>query len=465
MICRNSLYSKRCSTAGTAFRDSGSSVGQSPEGGSFGRLALAGVVFAALFQPAHGQEIPRPSAARQKAKTSLPSVSNFKVGEVLMRVDATMTTEFNDNINLQPNGQSDIILSPQIGITTTWAATKLNTLRFRTSLGYAYYVDNQNLNQQQLLISPDSALSFDIYTGDFRINLRDQFSLQQDPGTVGAASGVAQLGRFSNTIGISILWDTNDVIWSLGYNHSTLISLDSSTASAGQNVSNFAAFDNSTDQASASSTIKLSSAILAGIETTANSTKYPSQPQSDFTSYSLGTFFEVQLTRYTHMNISGGYNLYQTGALAPGASTQDPNASALTTQNDPSGFYAGVSFIHRLNRHYSDRLEAGISNSVTAFSGYQNTAYARYSGNWQINGQFSLGIALAYENVDTLPGTFFGVAQLAPYRIFTASFNTGYRLTAHVGLSLAYQFIDRQSDVEAQSFLQNRTTISVGYRF
>ena len=47
--------------------------------------------------------------------------------------------------------------------------------------------------------------------GDFRINIHDRISLQQDPIAEVALSNIADYGRFENTAGVSVLWDLNKV--------------------------------------------------------------------------------------------------------------------------------------------------------------------------------------------------------------------------------------------------------------
>jgi len=432
--------------------------------GCRGHPALLGVLLAALLHSADAQEIPRPSAARQKVKTSLPTVSNFRVGEILMRVDAGLTTEFTDNVNLTPEGQADVIITPTVGLNVTWAATRLNTLRFRTSLGYGYYVNSPNLNRSLLTIAPDSALNFDIYSGDFRINFHDQFSLQQDPTTQGSVSGVAQLGRFTNIIGVSILWDTNDIIWSLGYDHYNLIATGSSSTDD-SDTSSFNNLDHSTDQVSASASFRISSAVIGGIEVTASASKYPEQPQSDYSSFSAGAFFEMQLTRYTHLNVAGGYKSFTARGTDPDLTSATSTADFQPAGGDPSGFYANVSVVHRLNRFYSDSLNFGHSEDVDPYSGLAKANFIRYTGNWRMNEKISLATGLFYEDVEQAgSGSLTGIF-VANYRRVGFTISTAYQLTEHASVSLGYQFVRKASDEELQNYAQNRATISIGYRF
>ena len=136
-----------------------------------------------------------------------------------------MGAEYNDNINLsEVDEQEDIILRPQINFDAIWPITQLNTLRLDIGLGYSWYLDHSNANTNGVLIQPGSQLAFDIFVGDFRINIHDRPSLQQDPIAQLALSNVVDYGRFENVAGVSVLWDLNKALLTVGYDHYTYIS-------------------------------------------------------------------------------------------------------------------------------------------------------------------------------------------------------------------------------------------------
>ena len=419
---------------------------------------------ALLTGHADGQEVPRPSYARQKEKAALPKISNFKVGEVLLNVDAHATMEFTDNVDLSATPKADLILTPEVGISAIWAVTKLNTLRFRGALGYAYYFNNQKLNRQSTTISPDSALSFDLYAGDVRINFHNQFSLQQEALSQGTLSGVAQLERFTNTLGMSVLWDTNDVVWNLGYDHFNFITLNGANSSSGT-VAAISNLDHSTDQISASAAVKLSTVLIGGLEATGSYSDYPKSSASNFTSLSVGPYLELQLTRYTHLFISGGYKAYASGANAPGSVSVSSTTAAQPAQGDPTGYYANLSLLHQLNRHYSDRLEAGHTDDVEGISGHTQTNSVRYTANWRVNPRISLAAGLFFEDIKVISGSALGGTVASDFQRLGATLSTGYQISKHVDASLAYSFLKKEAVRASESYLQNRVTISLGYRF
>ncbi len=428
-------------------------------------LAFSGLFAAALVSSVHGQEIPRPSYARQKAKVVEPSMGNFRVGEVILRVDASLQTEFVDNVDLSKVAKADVIVTPQIGISAIWAVTKMNTLRLRSSLGYIYYFNNPNLNRQQMTISPDSALSFDMFIGDVKINLHNQFSLTQEAVSQGTLSGVAQLERFTNTMGLSILWDTNDIVWTLGYDHYTFITLGGANSSSGTVAASLSNYDHSTDQISGSVAVKMNSALIGGIETTAFYSEYPDRSESNYSGLSGGAYFELQVTKYTHMFLNGGMKGYFSGEAAPGSVAVDSTTAAQPSSGDPTGYYASMSFVHRLNRFYSDRLDLGHTDEIDAIGGHTLTNYVRYNANWRVNSRFILGLGLFFEDVTIAAGSALGGTVASDYRRYGASLSTGLQVSDHFNLGLSYDFLNKIAERPSESYTRNRFTISLGYRF
>ncbi len=424
------------------------------------------LVLLAIFSvSADAQEVPRPSYARQKEKSALPTIANFKIGEVLLRVDAHLTTEFVDNVDLSATSKADLIITPEVGISATWAVTKLNTLRFRGGFGYSYYLNNPRLNRQTTTITPDSALSFDVYAGDVKINFHDQFSLQQEAISQGTLSGVAQLERFTNTAGVSLLWDLNDVVFNLGYDHFNFLTLGGANSSSGATATAISNLDHSTDQVSASAAVKISSVLIGGLEGTAAYSDYPKSPDSNFTSISAGPYLEFQLTRYSHIFLSGGYKGYYSGANAPGSVSVSSTSTAQIASGDPGGVYANFSLIHRLNRFYSDRLDIGHTDEIEALSGHVQTNSVRYSSSWRVNQTLTLTSGLFFEDVHVVSGSAISGTIPSDYIRYGGTLSTGYRLTEHVGVSFAYQLLKKEADRPSESYLQNRVTISLGYQF
>src|SRR5438132_6613945 len=173
----------------------------------------------------YAQDAVRPSLAGQEASDARQQdVSripyNLLLGPVRFRVGASVGFEYNDNVTYaEVNEQDDFIITPNLTLDAIWPITQLNTLRLDLGVGYSFYLDHSQYDTDTILIAPKSQLAFDIFIGDFRINLHDRFQVQQDPIQVGALSNVRDYGRFENTAGLSVLWDLNKVLLQVGYDH------------------------------------------------------------------------------------------------------------------------------------------------------------------------------------------------------------------------------------------------------
>ena len=172
----------------------------------------------------------------------------------------------------------------------------------------------------------------------------------------------------------------------------------------------------------------------------------------------------MQLTKYTHVFLSGGYKGYYSGANAVGSVAVNSTA-AQPSQGDPTGYYANVAFVHRLNRYYSDRLDLVHLDDVDALGGHTTTDAIRYSGNWRVNRRLALGLSLFIEDVQILAGSALGGTVASDYNRVGATLSTGYQVTEHLDLSLSYQFYKKNAQRASESYSQNSVTISLGYRF
>src|SRR3989440_10182792 len=179
-------------------------------------LAIAGVYAQDAVRPSLAGQAA--SDARQEDVSRIPY--NLLLGPVRFRVGASVTAEYNDNVTYAENNtQDDFIITPNLSLDAIWPVTQLNTLRLDLGVGYSFYLDHSQYDTDTILIAPKSQLAFDIFIGDFRINLHDRFHVQQDPIQQGALSNVVDYGRFENTAGVLVLWDLNQMLFQVGFDH------------------------------------------------------------------------------------------------------------------------------------------------------------------------------------------------------------------------------------------------------
>ena len=431
------------------------------------RLVTLGVLLPAC---AGAQEPVRPSLARQRVEQPLPTESNLKVGPVLFRFQAGLRSEWVDNVNLS-NGttspvESDFVFTPQLGIEAVWPATKLNVLRFHTTLGLTKYLAHPDLDTNDVLISPDSELRWQVYVGDFRVDLHDQFSYQQDPVGQGQLSNVSRFGRWVNTAGLGVLWDANDIFLSVGYDHTTFLVTGAATTSAsvpqGTNAQN-----RTTDQVAASAAFVANSSMNVGLESVVSRTRYPDTPQDDASRVSVGPFVQLLLTHYTRIYVAAGYQgtFFDNPTPAPATTTTPAGTVAATplpqteTAN-PNSYYANLTITHRLNRYYQDRLSVGHDSQIGLFAQSLETTYVNYSSILQLSPRFDLSTSAFYEDtVET------GTTGALSYQRLGLALSTGCRITKKLSATVSYQFTAKTSDDEAQNYRQSRVGLAFSYQF
>ena len=376
--------------------------------------------------------------ARRQTLDKIPY--NLLAGPIRFRFSATFGIEYNDNINLaEVNEEGDFILRPQVNINAIWPITQLNTLRLDIGLGYSFYLDHPENDTDGLLIAPGSAISFDIFVGDFRINFHDRMSLEQDPVTQIALSNVADYGRFQNTVGVSVLWDLNKAVATVGYDHYNYIS----TTSA------FDYLNHNSELLTGSLYFTLTNTTGVGLETNYVYSYYDEHFLNDSSSFGVGAFVETQLTNYMKMRVAGGY---QGIWFDSGGGVMD--------SSDLNDFYANILISHRVNAVLTHSIAAGHETQLGINSNYIVLNYVRYTASWNIIRNTLLSTEFFYEDADDSGGIFSEHAER-----FGVALTIGYQLTQHVTLGARYQYTTKDSDQPLRDYDQNRVSLDGTYSF
>lgn len=442
------------------------------------RLSLTALVAVLAAAPiTRAQDAIRPSLAgeaaaeaRRQAIDKIPY--NLQLGPIKFRFSATMGVEYNDNVNLAEDGsftfltstgpitlttesQSDWILRPSVNLNALWPITQLNTLKFDIGLGYAFYMDNSDYNTNGLLIAPGSQLAFDIFVGDFRINIHDRFSLEQDPISEVSLSNVADYGRFQNLIGVSVLWDLNQAVVTLGYDHYTFIATND----------DFEYLDRNADIFSGSIGFTPNSIMTVGLEGSFVTTYYDMNVLNDSNTYSIGAFLETQVTNNVKFRVAGGFQ-----------SINFDNTGLVNDPNDLEDWYANALLSHRINAQLTHSLALGHETQLGVNSNYVQLNYIRHTANWNIFYKTLLTTELFYEDADDsggfgplftpLPGVpIFNPFVAEHIHRYGGAITLGYQLTPHVTLGLRYQYTQKDSDQPLRDYRQNRIAFDGTYSF
>jgi hypothetical protein len=420
-------------------------------------LSLLGALLSgSLF----AQELPRPSMAREETKNTLPTDYNMKVGPVLLNFTGSVEGDFNDNIGLTNSGaKSDFLITPEVGIEAQWPVTQTNTLSLSTSLGYTKYLIHPEFDTDHILVAPDSRLAFDIYTGDFKITIHDDFSYQQDPTDEAALTNIVNFNRFENDAGIGVLWDLNKVILNLSYDHLNFYSEGLQTIS-GNNLPDPGALDFTADQVSASAELRVSSTLIGGLEATASEREYNSFT-GEYTQLSAGPFMKIQITDHLKAQVSGGWMyinspandfspIAETGVIGPGS-----GAGTL------SSYYFDITFDHELNKYFLERFSIGHQPELDLLADESDVSYVNYSASWHVNSHLNLALNLGYEDVDERAG----LIGASSFDYFTAGVQANFPVTKSISGAVLYQYSDKMADASPQSYQQNRVGLLLTYHF
>jgi hypothetical protein len=442
------------------------------------RLALA-VLVPLLFAGGmlRAQDAIRPSlageAAAEARRQSIDKIPyNLQVGPIKFRFSATMGIEYNDNINLAEDGtflftsiagpllittepQSDVILRPQVNVNALWPITQLNTLRLDIGLGYAFYLDHSEYNTNGLLINPGSQLAFDIFVGDFRINFHDRFSLQQDPISEAQLSNVVDYGRFENTAGVSVLWDLNQAVVTLGYDHYNFIAINN----------DFDYLDRNADIFSGSIGFTPTATMTVGVEGSAINTYYDQNVLNDSLAYSAGLFLETQLSSNLRVRVAGGFQWIDFD-----------NNGIVNDLQDVDDYYANLILSHRVNSVFTHNIAIGHENALGVNSNYVTLDYVRHTATWNIIYHTLLTTELFYEDAAdsggqgptlvALPGLpLFNPFVAEDFQRYGGAISLGYQLTPHVTLGFRYQYTQKDSNQPLRDYRQNRISFDGTYSF
>jgi hypothetical protein len=391
------------------------------------------------------QDAVRPSlageASAEARRQSIDKIPyNLLAGPIRFRFSATFGVEYNDNINLaEVNEEEDFIIRPQVNVNAIWPVTQLNTLRLDLGIGYAFYLDHPENDTNGLLIAPGSAIAFDIFVGDFRINFHDRMSLGQDPVSEIALSNVADYGRFENTIGVSVLWDLNKVVATFGYDHYTYVSTNSL----------FDYLDRNAEELSASLYFTATNTTGIGVESNLVFAYYDENFLDDSTTFSVGAFLETQVSNYMKVRVAAGYQ-----------GLWFDHGGGVMDNSDLNDFYANILISHRINAVLTHSLSAAHETQLGLNSNYITLNYVRYTASWNIIRNTLLSTEFFYESGDESGGIFSENAER-----FGGAVTIGYQFTQHITLGARYQYTTKDSDRFLRDYDQNRISFDGTYSF
>jgi hypothetical protein len=136
---------------------------------------LSGIISSTAMAQSYSQEDRlQPSQMRTSGRNQS---YNLKWGNLLARLQASVSLEASDNITLDDNDpEGDLGFGPQVDVGFFWPITQANVLELDLGVGYRYYLDHPAI--QSIETKPQSHLDYRILFPQGVISLRDSIGVK-----------------------------------------------------------------------------------------------------------------------------------------------------------------------------------------------------------------------------------------------------------------------------------------------
>jgi len=417
---------------------------------------------AALLLPlvsVRGQEALTSAVSLDKAvavptnDVAVQPASGIQIGPAQLGLGFVGSTTYNDNINSsQFAPEADILTELLADIQLDWAATYRSDLHLDTGIGYLYYAHYRNNNG--LVISPDSALTYAVSWDDLTVTFYDQLSYTREVSNEAALSNISTLPRLDNVSGVRAEYDPGKWTFQASYSHDEYIT-DASTEYLNHSSEYFFG------------RIGRFIAPLSqfGMEVSESLTSYevPSEPNSD--NFSIGVYAELQLLSSLQLTVRGGPSIDHY-MYPPGAGEGN---STLTS------YYFTVSLTHQLTDYLSQSLEIDRSTQLGLAQGtaYIQQLSASYSLSYNASQFISLNGTLTVED-GSQPYTEY--VYIGPYQFpsgqgtenytrYGVGLSAAWQMTKHWSANISLNRWQRNSNLLGDTYNENSVAASINYTF
>lgn len=365
----------------------------------------------------------------------------LKTGDFRLLVTPSLGLDWNDNVNTAKGStEQDFILRPMLQLNASYPLTAYNLLHVSVGVGYDQYFEHDEYSGYRL--HTGSEVAFDIYLKDFRIDLHDRFQYTQDSGGQSAVAGTGLYGGFENTAGLSVDWDLQDLVLTVGFDHQNFIS----------SSSQFEYTDRASELILVRAGFRLHPTVTAGVEGTVSFTTYAEQVLNKNVGYSAGVYADWRPGAYLQVQPRLGYTLYNF-----------EQTSRFVAAVDQDAWYVGLTVSHQPSETVSYSLSAGHEFRLGIQADLTEVWYCRPTVNWHVIKNLTLQTSLFYEHGKQ------GVATLAgslseTYDWYGGGLNLGYPVMKRLMAGLNYRFTLRSSDAANRDYTQNLAGLLLTYR-
>ena len=362
----------------------------------FSLLTMTGCAIAqqVVAQENRKESLAGESSAMRSKRAEDPAGYNLHWGPASFSFSASLRGEFNDNVlGAKANPKADLMFNPEVRLGGIWPITALNTLSMSLGVGAQEFVESSVLSSDVPLISPDSELAFQLYTGDFRIRFRDRFTYQESiyyqdafsrtTGDFVNLNDIGKFGRFENVAGVTADWDKNNLVLTMAYDHNDFIAF----------LDQLNYLTRQSENLALTATFSGKARIRYGAEFKGSYNNYEENIISDHERARLGPFLDVVISPRLSFRLGSGYD----GVYL----ANNPNPLG---QEQLHGYYAYGTVSHALNRLVSYYLGAGHENRL----GWQNpnaeATYVELGSAWTVLRNTTLNQYLRFADAEEQGG-------------------------------------------------------------
>jgi hypothetical protein len=408
-------------------------------------LGSVAALFSLLEGSVHSQDAVRNSmagdaAAEQRRLLQENQPYTIKSGDFRLLITPSLDLDWNDNVNVSgQNQQQDVILRPLLKFQASYPVTRRNLLTLDIGLGYDYYFDHTAYSGPRL--ESGSQVAFDIFVKDFKFDLHDRFSFTQDSAGYASVYGTAKFGAFQNTAGLSVDWDLEDVVLTLGYDH-----LNYLMASSENNY-----IDHRSEIFDFRPGLRLHPKLTVGLEGTASFTRYDQRILNDVNNYSGGVYADWRPGSALSIQPRAGYTVYDF-----------QQTSLLILAQNQTSWYVDLTARHAITESITYSLSAGHELQPGIQANIISDWYARPSISWGILKNVALTTSLSYEHGQQ-SGQGFGGAASETFDWFGGGVTLAYSFMKNLRASLSYRGTIRDSSSANRTYSQNLVGLQLTY--
>ncbi|MEM8867379.1 MAG: hypothetical protein AAGC73_03845 [Verrucomicrobiota bacterium] len=383
---------------------------------------------------------------------------NFRFGPVLIDVIGTFGIEYDDNINTSENNPlEDFILQPGVNFGLKWQLNENNELDLNIGAQYSYYMSEDDLNEarNQFGLSPNTELSFRVLLGDivFRVYDQVQYTFDSTDSVIvdtntGAIteSDPETFTRLSNTVGLQSEWFIGENVFSGQISRQDIYSPDDEFSYVNKYVHKVL--------------INWERAIAAnftiGGGASYESFDFDDPVNNDGDVFSIGPFFDWKITELIGLYAGGSINdrNFDTGGLT------DTAAGSFGDTSDVTDFTWNVVLSHVVNDVFNHQIELYNAVIVSDTANFDEVDGARYTMAYNITPRIRLDGALGYEENESSGGL-----VNDDFNRWLAGLSTELTLGPSLTADIGYEYQDKDSDAQLQSYDRSRLRLLLTYDF